>query len=629
LGCHEQNIIFGRNWLATSQAVTAMLNTKSFLTVDFGAGSLKLAEFETNDAGGLSLKSFAIKPLGLEGSQDATREATILKALQETLVEKGIKSKNVNVCAPGFHVFSKFVKLPPVDATKVTQIIQYEAQQNVPFPLAEVVWDYQILGSAASGELEVLLVAIKSEVVEGLFRVAAQAKLKLSLCDASPAALCNAFRYNYGDLEDCTMLLDIGAKTSNLLFFEKGKVFSRSINLGANTITQDFANESKLKFDEADKIKIAEGFVSLGGAYEEPENAHQAAISKIARQFMTKLHIQVNQTIQFYRGQQGGAQPQRLFLSGGASIMPYTAQFFAEKLNIPVEYFNPLRNVQIDPSVNLEELARVAHSLGEVVGLGLRNLAHCPVEMNLMPESTLRWQAFNERKPYFMATIFSLVLVAFAVGYLYEKLAQAKEREIQDLEPKVTAMQAKSDSFNRVNSKYQATQKEAAQITEWMEDRYYWGDVLTQLRGALIRSEDDIKKKLSAQKPGVEAGIWIEQLSSDSSLGTASAGTSFAPMGMPGGRMPGMPAAPATDANGAALPADGSVISLVCRAVNLTGVDPSANSEIAYAVENELKSSTNYFKPEGTQLTGQITPDDVSGTFTFGVTVTLLNPLKL
>ena len=617
-----------------------MLNTKTFLTVDFGAGSLKLAEFETNDAGGLSLKSFAIKPLGLEGSQDATREATILKALQETLVEKGIKSKNVNVCAPGFHVFSKFVKLPPVDATKVTQIIQYEAQQNVPFPLAEVVWDYQILGSAASGELEVLLVAIKSEVVEGLFRVAAQAKLKLSLCDASPAALCNAFRYNYGDLEDCTMLLDIGAKTSNLLFFEKGKVFSRSINLGANTITQDFANESKLKFDEADKIKIAEGFVSLGGAYEEPENAHQAAISKIARQFMTKLHIQVNQTIQFYRGQQGGAQPQRLFLSGGASIMPYTAQFFAEKLNVPVEYFNPLRNVQIDPAVNLEELARVAHSLGEVVGLGLRNLAHCPVEMNLMPESTLRWQAFNERKPYFLATVFSLVLVAFAVGFLYEKLAQAKEKEIEDLQPKVTAMQAKSDSFKRVYSKFQTTQKEAAQITTWMEDRYYWGDVLTELRGALIRSEDDTKKKLSAQKPGVEAGIWIEQLSTDSSLGAASGAPAYAPpmrapgggYGGYGGGMPGgMPAAaaPAADASGAAAVAPGSVISLVCRAVNLTSVDPSANSEIAYAVENQLKSSTNYFKPEGTQLTGQITPDDASGTFTFGVTVTLLNPLKL
>ena len=113
----------------------------------------------------------------------------MLKALQELLAEKRFKSRNVNVCAPGFHVFSKFVKLPPVDTSKVTQIIQYEAQQNVPFPLEEVVWDYQILGATATGELEVLLVAIKSDIVEGLFRVADNAGLRLQLVDVSPAAL--------------------------------------------------------------------------------------------------------------------------------------------------------------------------------------------------------------------------------------------------------------------------------------------------------------------------------------------------------------------------------------------------------------------------------------------------------
>src|ERR1700761_1039422 len=245
-----------------------MLNAKTFLTVDFGAGSLKVAEFEVNEAGGLRLKQYGIESLGAEGAQESTREGVMQKALQELLTEKGIRSKNVNVCAPGFHVFSKFVKLPPVDTTKVTQIIQYEAQQNVPFPLTEVVWDYQILGSTPTGELEVLLVAIKSDIVEGLFRVAEATGLKLQLADVSSAALCNAFRYNYGDLEDCTMLLDIGAKTSNLLFFEKGKVYSRSINLGANSITQDFANEKKLAWADAEKKKIAEGFVSLGGAYE-------------------------------------------------------------------------------------------------------------------------------------------------------------------------------------------------------------------------------------------------------------------------------------------------------------------------------------------------------------------------
>jgi type IV pilus assembly protein PilM len=604
-----------------------MLNTKSFLTIDFGAGSLKLAEFEINEAGGLLLKNFVIKSLGLEGSQEATREKTILTALQEVLAEKKFRASSVNVCAPGFHVFSKFVKLPPVDAAKVGQIIQYEAQQNVPFPLSEVVWDYQILGSAASGELEVLLVAIKSDIVEGLFRLADQAKLKLQLCDASPAALCNAFRYNYGDLEDCTMLLDIGAKTSNLLFFEKGKVFSRSINLGANAITQDFANEAKLKFDDAEKIKIAEGFVSLGGAYEEPDNPHQAAISKIARQFMTKLHIQVNQTMQFYRGQQGGSAPQRLFLSGGASIMPYTAQFFAEKLNVPVEYFNPFRNVQIDPAVNLEELSRVAHGLGEVVGLGLRNLANCPVEMNLMPESTLRWQSFNQKKPYLVATVFSLVLVLFAIGFLFQKLAVNKENEVANLDPQVQELNNKSENFKKAYGKLQKAQKEAGQVTEWMQQRYYWGDFLADMRLALIRSEDGVKKKLSVQKPNVEVGIWIEQLTANANLTGASAGASTS---VPGeyqrGQMPGMPGQPppAPDASATPGAAITNLVTVTCRAVSLTSVDPAANSAIAYAVESEIKNSP-FVDPKATSLVGNIVPDDATGTFTFTLNVAPTN----
>src|SRR5437764_1418475 len=403
-----------------------MLNTKSFLCLDFGAGSLKVAEFEPNEAGTLRLKQFGLKPLGFEGSQEAARERVILKAIQELFAERPFSSKNINVCAPGFHVFSKFVKLPPVDTSKVTQIIQYEAQQNVPFPLEEVVWDYQILGAAANGELEVFLVAIKADIVEGLFRASEGAGLRLQLVDVSPAALCNAFRYNYNDLEGCTMLLDIGAKTSNLLFFDSGNVYSRGINIGANAITLDFAKEARLALAEAERLKIEEGFVSLGGAYEEPDNPNQAAISKIARQVMTRLHIQVNQTIQFYRGQQGGAAPQRLFLSGGAAIMPYTAQFFSEKLNLPVDYFNPLRNIQFGPQVNLEELAKVAHCFGEVVGLGLRNLAHCPVELNLMPKSSVKQQQWRQTQPYVIASVFCLILIVFAFGWVSDNVASGK-----------------------------------------------------------------------------------------------------------------------------------------------------------------------------------------------------------
>jgi len=485
-----------------------MLKAKSFLAVDFGAGTLKLAEFEVNEAGGLRLKHYAIKPLGPEGAQESTREAAVQKALQELVASSGTKAKSVNVCAPGFHVFSKFVKLPPVDAGKVTQIIQYEAQQNVPFPLEEVVWAYQILGSSPGGELEVLLVAIKADIVEGLFKATENAGLSLQLTDVSPAALCNSFRFNYPDLDDCTMLLDIGAKTSNLLFFEKGKVFSRSINLGANSITQDFVNErKKIGWAAAEKIKIEDGFVSLGGAYEEPENEDAAAFSKIARQFMTRLHIQVNQTMQFYRGQQGGSAPVRLFLSGGASIMPYTAQFFAEKINVPVEYFNPLRNVQIDPSINLEELARVAHSLGELVGLGLRNMAHCPVELNLMPASTLKWQSFNQKKPYFIASVFSLVAVIAAAGLLFDRLAGLKQDEVNKIAKEVEPKQRKSDKFKREYSQLKQVKTSSEQLAQWMDDRFYWADALGELRQILMRVEAGTKAKYR-----VEPGIWIEQL---------------------------------------------------------------------------------------------------------------------
>ena len=396
-----------------------------------------------------------------------------------------------------------------------------------------MVWDYQILGSTASQELEVLLVAIKSEIVEGLFKITESSGLKLQLTDVSPAALCNAFRYNYGDLDDCTMLLDIGAKTSNLLFFEKGKVFSRSINLGANSITQDFKNDSKLSWVDAEAKKISEGFVSLGGAYEEPENAHQAAISKIARQFMTRLHIQVNQTMQFYRGQQGGSAPVRLFLSGGASLMPYTAQFFAEKLNLPVEYFNPLRNVQIDPSINLEELARVAHSLGEVIGLGLRNLANCPVELNLMPDSTLNWIQFNQKKPYFLLTGFGLAGTIGLFILLFNKVTAIDNEELEKITAVVTPAQNKEAQLKTALKDRDQVLGEVKLFGDWISQRYYWADVFEELHKILIQVETDTTHKL-----GPPTGVWVEKFISADTTATdvnAPGATPLPPQGFPPG----------------------------------------------------------------------------------------------
>src|SRR5687768_13490781 len=379
-----------------------------------------------------------------------------------------------------------------------------------------------------------------------------------------------------------------------------------------------------MPFAKAEEIKIAEGFVSLGGAYEEPDSPHQAAISKIARQVMTRLHIQVNQTIQFYRGQQGGSAPVRLFLSGGAAIMPYTAQFFAEKLNLTeVEYFNPLRNVDIEPSVNREELAKVAHSFGEVVGLGLRNLAHCPVELNLMPKSILNRQQLNQKKPYFAAAVACLILVVFAFGWFYQRVAAEKARALEQLEAQVRPLKNAEQSLSRAMRDLKTAEEDARQYAAWLEDKFYWADLFTKLRLALLDVEDKKQKELNAP-----TGVWIERFAPTNVPPEVSASgevvAAVAPPPTPARRAARAGRGPAAAADQQPAQEINAVV-LTCRGVNLNTVNPAANTGIAFAVEEALKGTTNLFG--GVQL-GNIADDGTGLTFSFDVTLKLQRPFR-
>ncbi len=631
-----------------------MLKSKSFLSIDFGAGSLKIAEFEPAEDGGLRLLRFAVKPLGLAGSQDAARENVVKKALADTLAEGGFVARQANLCAPGYQVFSKFVKLPPVDSSKVTQIIQYEAQQNVPFPLAETAWDYQILGTSAGGELEVLLVAIKSEIVEKLFLIGEGGGLKMDVVDASVAALCNAFRYNYADLEGCSLLIDVGAKTSNVLVFEKNRLYARSVSVGANAITQEFAAETKLPFPEAEKIKIADGFVSLGGAYEEPDNPRVAAVSKVARNVLTRLHLQVNQTIQFYRTQQGGGAPVRVFVCGGGSLLPYSAEFFAEKLNLPVDVFNPFRSIQIDPSVNVADLEKVAQCFGEVVGVGLRNIAECPVELNLMPKTSRSRQEFNSKKPYLLAAAYALVLGVFATGYFYTRVAGARQEGLDKIKDQVAPLTTREQSLKREEDSLKKAREEADQIAQWLDDQVQWADVITEFRRVLHSTEVTQQQKFGLVQGSV--GIWIDTLlttepSQPVALASADEGES-APKQMTmdpilmkrygllpkktegeGAEGGGETAAATTGAAGgkkgkAASTNEISTVKLTIRAVNLSKSKTGANSELAYELQREMKASA-LFDPAETQFSGTLSEVEGETTFSFPMTIKLKRPMKL
>ena len=622
-----------------------MLKAKTFLGVDFGAGSLKIAEFEPAEGGGLKLLRFAVRPLGLPGSQDAARDGVLKKALGELMAEGGFVSRQANISAPGYQVFSKFVKLPPVDTSKVTQIIQYEAQQNVPFPLAESSWDYQILGTSSDGGLEVLLVAIKSDIVEKLFAVGETTSLKMEVVDASISALANAFRFNYGDQEGCSMVIDIGAKTSNVLLFEKNRFYVRTVPVGANTITQEFSAESKTPFAEAEKFKIAHGFVSLGGAYEEPDDPKVAAVSKVARNVLTRLHMQVNQTIQFYKTQQGGTAPQRVYLCGGGAVMPYSAEFFLEKLNIPVEYLSPFRNVQIDPSVNVEELEKVASCFGEVVGLGLRNIADCPIELNLMPKSSRTRQEFNAKKPFLVAAAFVASMGVWATGLFFNQVAEVRKGGVAQIAEKVSPLASVETSLSGEEAKVKAIKGELDELSGYLRERTYWPDILAEVRRVLKSAES-----VSSQKLGVPVGIWVDTLYSTepaTPVAAADSGSEDAPkyvsmskeLMMRYGLLKAPAGGASTDESGdgaaksaAKKPASTNEIgtlTLSIRAVNLQKVKQEANGQLAYDLEKEAKSSPLFDAAE-TQLSGNLEQvEDSATSFTFPLKIKLKRPIKL
>ena len=509
------------------------MSSKTFLAIDMGAGTFRAAEFEPTSEG-VRLVRFGVKPLGLEGASERARPKALEKAANELFAEVGFQAKTGVVAAPGFQVLSKPVRIPKVDNTKVAQLIKFEAQQNIPFPLEEAAWDHYTMGVAKTGEIEVLLSALKIEAANAIIDVAKAHGVNIELIDTAQAALVNAFRYNYGELEDCSVVLDIGAKTTHVLFFEGEKFFFRTINIGANSITQEFATETKMRFSQAEEIKLQKGLVGLGGAYAEPEDPHEAALSKIARQVMTRMHVQVNQTIQFWQKQQGGSAPVRLFLHGGATIMPYLTEFFAEKLQVPIEYFNPFNSMDIDQdTVDVAALEQVAHTFGQLAGLSVREVANCPLEMNLMPGTARTQQELHRKKPYFYAAAACFVAAIWAGVYFNSAVDSAQKAEVDQLEILSGKYDRPSQDLDTKLKKVDKKLAEAEQFNKWIDERFLWAEVLTTIRESMIKTESSMRTQLGSQ-----VGVWVAAFNKRDA--DEADFEDFAGMPMGGMMMPGM-----------------------------------------------------------------------------------------
>ena len=462
-----------------------MLGSDRVIALDVGASKLVLAEFRAVKPQGLELVSYAVSPLGVDADSTPDPSAYIVAGIRDALRESGIRPGAVALSISGQMVFPRYVKLPPVTTDKIAQIVRYEAQQNVPFPIDEVVWDYQLVGQEI-GELSVLLVAVKGDLVKNLTDCVEAAGLDPILVDVSPLALYNTVRYNYADLSGCTMILDMGARSTNVVFVEGTRIFSRSIPVAGIAVTKDVMKEFELSYEEAEQLKVAHAFVGFGGAYEGHDVGVADRTSKIVRNVMTRLHAEIVRTINFYRSQQGGSQPTMVLLAGGCSVIPHVNTFLKEKLKMEVDYLYPFRNVTVSAEIPADRISEDMNLLGEVVGLGLRRTLSCPVEINLLPPALVARKIFHRRLPFLGLTAVGLILIMLVFGMFLHRMRSMAEERLGMVESRVVLLDAPNTALNGLAAEKEQVYGRVNALTDLIRERTRWLNIVSDLHAHLI-----------------------------------------------------------------------------------------------------------------------------------------------
>ncbi len=448
------------------------------ISLDIGSSELKLGEFIFTKEG-LEAINLCVEPLGIENiSGETDISLNIVDTIQRALKKKAISKAPALVSLSGQSAFLRLVKLPPVKRSKIRQTILFEAQQNVPFPIEEVVWDYQLMGSSEQ-ELNVMLVVMKKEIVENMTDCVVAAGLDdIEVIDVAPMAISNAVRYNYGEVEDCILVVDIGARSTNLVFLEKGQFFSRNLPIvgSGNVITQQIMKEFNLPFKDAEELKFAHGTVAFGGSYEDFSDKVLSKVSKTIRGVMTRLHVEIERSINFYKTQQGGSAPSLILLAGGTSIISRTDEFFKEKFKTDVEYLNPFRNILVSERISEEEVGACAHVMGAVVGVALRHAFPCPLEINLLPQKMADERAFRKKQPLLIAAAFLFVLLLASWWFFFAKMtgmladrkakAETSVAELRQVEEKMQPLKMQQELLNKkIDTLIALTQRR----TDWLQ----------------------------------------------------------------------------------------------------------------------------------------------------------------
>ena len=494
--------------------------SKKYLTLNIGAANVELAEYETGARGALTLVNYGTARLAapLDGGDVAT---LLSSALLEVVRTSGIRPGPVAVSVSGQLAFPRHAAIPAAGGDeKFEQMVRYEVEQNIPFPIDEMVCDRQILGETANGDKSVLIVAAKIDQIEAITGAIASAGFQPELVDVAPLALVNVLAAARPD-DGCVVVLDIGAKTTSLSIAEGNRIYNRSVPVAGNAIDREVASALGCAAAEAEQVKLEKGYVSLGGVTED-EDPVADRVSKACRAVLTRLNAEISRSINFYRSQQGGSAPTKVYLTGGTALLPQIDQFFADSLGIEVAFLNPFEAIGVGAKVDAAALEADVAILAATAGLAVRQAGLARFAINLLPPSLVAARAEKARLPFVIvggiSLIAALTLVWLSVrgdrAVIAERCAdvEAKANELSGVDRQVqgalTALTARENEMAELLGLYgrrTAALRRLLAVSRAVDGRSgTWID-RWDASGVTIRQWNDGRQRSGSGKTAVES----------------------------------------------------------------------------------------------------------------------------
>jgi type IV pilus assembly protein PilM len=345
-------------------------NVKTLVGVDIGSSSVKAVELQKK-GGNLHLAS-----LGYENLQpDTIVDGQIMElnnvsdVISSIFTEHKIRTTQVAAGVSGHSVIVKNIVVPKMSEEELHESFSWHAEEHIPFDIADVNLDYQITGTGEDA-LSILMAACKSDKIANVKQAIQLAGKQPVIIDVDAFALQNCYEINYRPAPGTVVaLLNIGASTMNINILNGTRsIFARDASVGGSHYTSLLQKELGLSFEQAEGVK--RGMALPEGAEARPTQPIIETVSDI-------LALEIQKTMDFYRAtvEEGDSSIQKILLCGGGAKLPGLSEYLAKRFEIPVEFFNPFRQIDVDARrFDPDYMREVVAEMAVAVGLALRGV---------------------------------------------------------------------------------------------------------------------------------------------------------------------------------------------------------------------------------------------------------------